>query len=133
MSEAEVLEIAEKYKKVASSGGTYVVEVFYNLITGEEKQVATRDYDYNDGSRDIDILYNMPIDEEARVIWLHRHGIILKGDTVVISRGRKLPKGAVKTIADIKPYKDRYGRTLCDYAYFTDGTKTNIDNCDLIT
>lgn len=132
MSREEILEIMAKYRKVATNGGSYVVETFFNLDTGEEKRVTTRDYDYSDGSRDIDELYNIPIDEEARTIWHHKHGIKLKGDKVVVNRGRKLPIGSVKIISDIRPYKDRYGRTVCDYAYFTDGTKTNIENCDLL-
>ena len=117
--------------KVAENGGTYVTGVFYNPETGMVKHELLRDYDYADGSRDNDELYYMPINEEARTLWLHSMGRILVGDVVEVYKGRKVPVGTVGRVKDIKPYKDRYGRTVADYVYFEDGQKTNIDNCRL--
>lgn len=118
--------------KVAESGGTYVTGKFFNPTTGEEKSVLLRDYDYADGSRDNDELYYLPIDEEARTIWRHKHNIIEVGDVVEVVKGRKLPIGKVGRVKDIKPYKDRYGRTQTEYVYFEDGERTSIDNCKIM-
>lgn len=118
--------------KVDQRGGSYVVAEFYNPETGETRSECVRDYDYGDCSRDNDELYNMPIDEGVRRIWLHSRGQILIGDTVEVFKGHKIPKGTVATVKDIKPYHDRYGRCLAHYAYFTDGQRTNIENCRLL-
>lgn len=117
--------------KVAENGGSYVTGVFYNPETGEVKRAVLRDYDYADGSRDNDELYYMPINEEARVLWLHSMGTILVGDLVEVVKGRKIPIGTIGRVADIRPYRDCYGRVVADYVYFEDGTRTNIRNCKL--
>ena len=122
----------EGFFKVKQSGGSYVVAVFYNPYTGETRSECVRDYDYGDCSRDNDELYNMPIDEEVRSLWLHSQGQILAGDTVEVCKGRKVPKGTIATGKSIRPYYDRYGRWVADYAYFTDGQRTNIENCRLL-
>ena len=83
----------EGFFKVKQSGGSYVVAVFYNPYTGETRSECVRDYDYGDCSRDNDELYNMPIDEEVRSLWLHSQGQILAGDTVEVFKGRKVPRG----------------------------------------
>ena len=118
--------------KVDQRGGSYVVAQFYNPDTGETRSECVRDYDYGDCSRDKDDLYDMPIDESVRRIWLHSRGQILVGDTVEVFKGRKVPKGTIATVKDIKPYCDRYGRCLAHYAYFADGKRTNIENCRLL-
>lgn len=117
--------------KVAESGGTYVTGIFYNPTTNTVRRELLRDYDYADGSRDNDELYYMPINEEARTLWLHSMGRILVGDVVEVYKGRKVPVGTVGRVKDIKPFKDRYGRTVADYVYFEDGQRTNIENCRL--
>ena len=121
-----------KFYKVRQSGGSYVIATFYNPVTGESNTECVRDYDYADGSRDNDELYYMDIDEEVRILWLHSNGVILVGDTVEVIKGRTLPKGYVGVVKDIKPYKDRYGRVVCDYLYFEDGNKIAEHNCKLI-
>ena len=103
----------EGFFKVKQSGGSYVVAVFYNPYTGETRSECVRDYDYGDCSRDNDELY-------------------LAGDTVEVFKGRKVPKGTIATVKSIRPYYDRYGRWVADYAYFTDGQRTNIENCRLL-
>lgn len=120
------------FYKVAESGGSYIVDTFYNPVTKESYTECVRDYDYSDCSRDKDDLYYMDIDEDARRAWLHDRGIILKGDRVMVVKGRKIPLGTVAEVVDIYDWKDRYGRTQTTYAVFADGRKTNIDNCILV-
>lgn len=122
-----------KFYKVHESGGTYVTGIFYNPTTGEVKHELLRDYDYADGSRDNDELYNMPIDEEVRRVWLNRQGIICKGDFIEVVKGRTIPHGTIAKVVDKKPYKDMYGRTQAIYLYLDNGKKINEDNCELRT
>lgn len=121
-----------KFYKVSHEGGTFVTGWFYNPVTGEEKSEVLRDYDYSDGSRDNDELYYMDIDEQARIMWLHSHGIICVGDTVEVIKGRTIEHGTVARVKDKKAYRDKYGRTQAMYLYFDDGRKINEDNCKLI-
>lgn len=123
----------EGFFKVAQSGSSFVVATFFNPVTNEEFSKCVRDYDYEDGSRDDDELYYMPIDEEARRAWLHTKNIFSPGDTVFVFKGRKLPVGTVGTVKDRRPYRDRYGRTVAYYLYFEDGTRTNESNCILVS
>ena len=120
-----------RFYKVGQDGGTYVVATLYNPITDETKTQRVRDYDYADGSRDDDELYDMPIDEEVRRIWLHRNGLILVGDTIKVVKGRKIPHGTVGKVVDKKPWRDNYGRTRAIYLYLDNGDKVNEDNCIL--
>lgn len=122
------------FKKVDQDmGGTFILARFWNPETGETKSECVRDYDYADCSRDNDDLYYMEIDQDARVKWLHSRGVILEGDTVEIFKGRKFPKGTIKKVRKIYPFKDKYKRWIADYAYFEDGTKCNVANCRLIS
>lgn len=122
----------EGFKKVAQSGGTFIVATFYNPETGEIKSQCVRDYDYADGSRDNDELYDMPIDEEARKQWFHSKGIILEGDTVEVVKGRKVKVGTVAVVTGKREIKDRYGRWLADYVILDNGEQTNVDNCRIV-
>ena len=61
-----------------------------------------------------------------------KQGIISEGDTIEIIKGRKLPIGAQKVVQEFRPWTDCYGRVQTIYAVFTDGTKTNVNNCKLI-
>lgn len=117
--------------KVAQSGGSYVTATLYNPTTGEDKIVTVRDYDYADCSRDNDEVYNTPINDEVRRVWLHKGGHILVGDTVEVVKGRKVKVGTIAIVKEIRPYYDRYGRWVADYLYFTDGQRTNINNCKM--
>ena len=121
----------EGYYKVSHEGGTFVTGTFYNPITGDEKTAVLRDYDYADCSRDNDELYYMEIDKNARVLWLHKHGILCEGDVVEVYKGRKVPVGTIATIEKIKPFYDKYKRWCCDYAYLDNGMRTNVSNCRL--
>lgn len=124
--------IRKGFFKVAESGGSYVVDTFYNPDTKEVYTECVRDYDYNDCSRDKDELYHMAIDEDARRAWLHDSGVILKGDTVKVVKGRKIPVGTVAEVVNIYDWRDRYGRVQTTYAVFADGRETNINNCVLM-
>lgn len=120
------------FYKVNESGGTFVVATFYNPATGEEFTKCVRDYDYSDGSRDDDKLYYMPIDDDARADWMHRHGHILVGDTVMVYKGRKVPAGTTGTVVHVRPVYDRYKRHVADYVVLDSGVSTNVDNCVLV-
>ena len=120
------------YKKVAHNGGTFVTATFYNPDTGHEIMGCVRDYDYADGSRDIDELYYMEIDEEARTQWFHSKGVILVGDTIEVIKGRKVKVGTVAVVTNKRVIKDRYGRWIANYVVLDNGEQTNIDNCRLV-
>lgn len=128
----EVKELKEGFYKVAQKGSTYIMAIFYNPDTKEEFTKCVRDYDYADCSRDNDKLYYMQIDERVKNIWLHDNGVILKGDTVQVIKGRKVPIGTVAKVTDKRPYRDRYGRTQAMYLYLDNGMKTNENNCILV-
>ena len=127
----ETLNINDFYK-VAQDGGIYITATFYNPDTEEYFTTCVRDYDYADCSRDKDELYYKSINEEVTKEFYHHFGKLYEGDTVEIYKGRKLPIGAVKTIARFYDYKDCYGRVQTTYVVFTDNTKTSITNIKLI-
>ena len=56
-------------------------------------------------------------------------GFVFEGDTVEIVKGKL--KGEIKVIKGFFRYvvPNTYGKQYTDYISFTDGTKTNIDNC----
>ena len=122
----------EGFYKVRQEGGSYVTATLFNPVTGEEKLMCVRDYDYADCSRDNDEVYNMPIDEAARRAWMHKHGDILVGDTVKVVKGRKVKIGTIAKIIDIKPVRNSYGQTVAMYAYLDTGERTSILNCEFI-
>lgn len=122
----------EGFYKVKQEGGCYVTATMFNPVTGEEKTICVRDYDYADGSRDNDVIYDMEIDEAARIAWLHHHGEILTGDTVKVMRGRKVKVGTVAKVVDIQPYKNYYGQVVTVYAHLDTGERTSIDNLELV-
>lgn len=119
------------FYKVGQGGSIYITATFYNPKTKEVIIERVRDYDYADCSRDNDELYYMPIDENVRTQYLHDHGCILKGDTVKVVKGRKVPIGTVAKVIDKKPYNDAYGRMRAMYLYLDNGMRTNENNCVL--
>lgn len=124
----EVLNAAGFFK-VNEGGRTYITATYYNPETNEGDSLVTRDYDYSDGSRGNDSLYNAQINEEARKHWLHSNGMILAGDKVMVINGRKVPKGTMHKVKAKKDVYDRYGRWQCEYLIFEDGLATNEANC----
>lgn len=121
-----------KYYKVSHEGSTFVTGYFYNPITKESKRLVLRDYDYDDGSRDNDELYYMPINEEARKIWLHDNGVIQIGDTVKVVKGRKIAIGTIAKVVSFSEWKDRYGKAQCIFVHLDNGQRTNVCNCELL-
>ena len=120
------------YKVTPNDGGTFITATFFNPVTGEEKSLCIRDYEYEDCRRDNDELYYMQVDENARRVWCHKHGNALENDRVMIVKGRKIPHGTVCTVKEKFKVYDRYGRFCAWYYRFTDGQKTNVDNCVLV-
>lgn len=120
-----------EFYKVSQSGGSYVVGTFFNPVTKEEKTETLRDYDYCDCSRDNEALYVMPINEEAKKLWMRFNGILTEGDTVKVVKGRKVRIGTVAVVVKIRPVYDRYGRWVADYAVLSTGEQTSISNCEI--
>lgn len=122
------------FYKVAENNGGVCTGVFFNPDTLETFSKITWDIDrpYINDDEEIEILRYLPIDENIRRIYLHHKGQILTGDKVEIFKGRKMPVGYTGIVKDIKPYKDRYGRTQAYYIYFEDGQRTNYNNCRLV-
>lgn len=130
--EVRKYRLPKGFYKVKQDGGTFVTALFYNPETKESFDAAVRDYDYSDCSRDIDVLYNVRINEDVRRIYLHDKGVIQEGDTVRVIKGRKIPIGTVAKVRAIHDFCDCYGRFRCRYLYFEEGGKTNIENCELV-
>ncbi len=126
------MNIPNGFFKVSHEGGSLVTANFYNPETKETIHKVVRDYDYSDCSRDDDELYNMPINEEIKKIWLHDRGIIQVGDRVKVVKGRTLPHGSVLTVRAKYDYKDQYKRYVATYLYFEEGGKINENNVELI-
>lgn len=120
------------WRKIHQSGGSFVVARLYNVKTGEEASLCVRDYDYSDGSRDCDEWYNAEIDQEAYIAYCRKHGIVYPGASVMVVKGRKIPLGTVGIVEKIRKVLDRYGRHVADYAVFSDGKSTNVENCVLM-
>lgn len=120
------------FRKVSQNGYCFISAVFFNPKTGEEFSTCVRDYDYSDCSRDNDELYYMPIDEEAKRKWLHGKGFILKGDTVEVVKGKKVPIGTVGKVLDVYEVNDRYRRVVAWYVHIDGGHRTNVENCKVV-
>lgn len=124
--------IRDGFKKVAQSGGVFIVATFFNPTTKETYTHCVRDYDYADGSRDDDEAYYMPIDEDAVRLWKKFNGVIQEGDTIEVVKGRKVPIGTVAKVERLYDWKDVYGRVQTRYAVLSNGLKTSVDNCKII-
>ena len=122
------------FYKVKEDGFGVSTGTFFNPVTLESfsKIVWDIDNDWLLFDEEIQILRNLPINEEVQRIWKHHNGEILIGDTVEVFKGRKMPIGYVGIVEKIKPFHDRYGRWQANYIYFADGQKTNYNNCKLI-
>ena len=118
------------YGKIGQSFGGVSTASFYNPDTEDLISVIVCDVDrpYVDKPE----LFRMSVDDSLLRVYNHRHGIIQNGDTVEVFKGRKIPIGTVARIKEIRPYYDRYGRWRCDYAYLSNGMKTNVENCRLV-
>lgn len=129
------------YHKVSQSTDCSLVSaIFWCPETDDERMEFVRDYEYSGQpclpggpTHDNDELYYMPIDEHWARVWRHKRGEILAGDVVRVAKGRTLPIGKAGVVKSIRPMRDRYQRWVADYVYFTDGSRINIDNVELVT
>jgi hypothetical protein len=121
-----------RFFKVNEAGFSVTEATFFNPVTGESFSKIVWDADNPQVERENAELYKIPLNDEVRHLWLNHNGIICKGDTVEVFKGRKVPVGTVAVVTDIRPFCDRYGRVQCRYAYFSNGMRTNIDNCRLV-
>jgi len=122
------------FYKVSENGGGVSVGTFYNPLTEEVFTKITWDIDrpYINDDEEIETLRYLQIDVEVRKIWLHKNGVIQVNDIVEVFKGRKVPKGTISKVIEIKPYYDCYKRWQCDYVILENGQKTNKNNCKLI-
>lgn len=122
------------FYKVAENNGGVCVGTFYNPDTKEVFTKITWDIDrpYINDDEEIETLRYLTIDTTIRRMWLRENGIIQKGDSVKVIKGRKVPIGTVAKVLEIKPFYDRYHRWQANYVYFDNGMKTNVNNCVLI-
>lgn len=118
------------YGKIGQDYGDVIVATFYNPNTEDLKSVIVFDIDrpYMDKPE----LSHMSIDDALLRVYNRKRGIIQEGDTVVVYKGRKIPVGTVAVVKELRPWHDRYGHWKCTYAVFTDGRKTNVENCRLV-
>lgn len=71
--------------------------------------------------------------EEKMAYARTNYGIIFNGDIVTIKRGRKMVGETKKVVNGFRFYIDgTYGKKYTDYVVFEDGTKVNIDHCDVV-
>ena len=125
--------VEDGWRKVSESGGSYVTAKLFNVNTGEDVTICVRDYDYSDGSRDDDYWYNMSVDDDARVAYCVKHGIIDKGVRAMVVKGRKIAHGYTGRVVKMRKIYDCYDRWVTTYAVFSDGKSTDVKNCVLVS
>lgn len=83
------------FYKVEETGFSLTIATFFNPETKEHfsKRVWDNDDDRLLWDDEIQILRNMPIDENAVIAWKHHNGNFVVGDSVEVVKGRKIPKG----------------------------------------
>lgn len=123
------------FYKVSTRGYSYVTATFYNPITNEEFVKTIWNADDERIEREAGEYYSLPELDDTdpiKIQWLHKHGIILEGDKVIIKRGRKM-KNEIKRVKSKYTYvvNGTYGHGDVDYLRFTDGTKCAEHNCEL--
>lgn len=121
------------FYKVNIDNGGVCVDTFFNPETKESFSKITWDIDrpYINDNEETEILRFLPLNKDVRKEWLTFNGVIQIGDTIEVFKGRKIPKGTIAKVVNIKPFYDCYHRWQCDYAYLDNGQKTNISNCKL--
>lgn len=135
--------IASREDKDVVFGGFYKVEngkggvrsdQFFNPYTGEHFSHIVSDYD---DDRVADDLFNselrkMEVNKDASWLWKRSNGIVQEGDTIRVLKGRTLEHGLEAKVESVRPFRDRYGRHIADYAYLDNGQKINVDNIGII-
>ena len=71
--------------------------------------------------------------EEKKAFASQEYGTIFKGDKIIIKRGRKM-LGETKEVKGYYKYvaPGTYGHRYTEYLLFTDGTKCNLQHCDVV-
>lgn len=121
------------FYKVEQSGGTFKHATFFNPYTGNYFSETVDDDDdrtYNDPF--YSELRKMRINEDAEWLWKRSNGIVQNGDKVKVTKGRTIAHGTQARVKSIRPYKDKYGRKVADYAYLDNGEKINVNNIEIV-
>lgn len=121
--------MADGWRKVSESGGSYSIAYLFNVNTKECASVCV--YDYDDPRNEDDFWRNVGFDDIARIEWNKARGVVAEGLTAKVVKGRKVPVGYTGKVVKIRKVYDRYDRWVANYAVFEDGTSTNVDNCVL--
>ena len=106
------------------------------LFSNGEQHILWDDDEVDNNPEDVVKLFNearSATEEERKQYARIVRGAIFKGDKVVINRGRKMV-GEVKIA--LREYRydvaNTYGHVCVHYLVFEDGTKVNIDHCDVV-
>jgi len=107
----------------------------YLLSNNETVVVWESEYKKNPNNPTIQLLNSLrwATPEERKQFARVARNAIFKGDKVLISRGRKMV-GEVKVAQSGYKYivDGTYGHVWTNYLRFEDGTKVNIDHCDVV-
>lgn len=129
-------------RKIIASGNYWICENMDNLapicetgtsyLLSDGSTIGVQDNVESDNKKLIESL-EMATKEEKKLFASQKYGIIFKDDKVVINRGRKMV-GEVKQVKGYFRYEvaGTYGHQYTNYLAFTDGTKCNIQNCDVL-
>lgn len=122
------------FYKVGTSGGSLKTADFFNPFTGESFSATISDKEDARMEDDplCDVLSKIPENEDAKWAYNRSNGIVQKGDTVRVVKGRTLEHGTEAKVREIYPMKDRYGRYVADYAYLDNGEKINVTNVSIV-
>lgn len=125
----------ENYYIVKTRGFSLTFTTIFNPETLDVIDEITWDIDdtYYDISKRAITIRNLPEDENVTKLYNHFKGEIQIGDEVKIIKGRKF-KNEIKQVEKMFDYTipNTYGKIVVKYLVFTDGTKVNIENCELI-
>lgn len=128
-------ETFENYYIVKTRGFSLTFTTIFNPETLDVIDERTWDIDdtYLDTNERALTISSLPRNEAVTKLYKHFNGEIQIGDEVKIIKGRKF-KNEIKQIEKMFDYTipNTYGKIVVKYLVFTDGTKVNIDNCELI-
>lgn len=105
-------------------------------LLSDDKRIIIWDDDFSDDNKlKIELIKSLDratLDEKQNYARRKRN-MIFKGDTVIIKRGRKMV-GETKVVKGYSRFdvEGTYGHAYTEYLLFTDGTKVNINHCDVV-
>lgn len=121
------------FYKVEQSGGTFQTATFFNPYTGDYfTQTVSTDDDRSYYDDFYSELRGMEINDEAKWLWKRSNGVVQTGDKVKVTKGRTLAHGTTAKVTAIRPFKNKYGKAVADYAYLDNGEKININNVSIV-